>query len=287
VQSLKFFHNAFRGEALRFYEHSVIPVATIFAEAQELMTQHFSSRTRQNRAKEMLSKLKLEEFRRTKSLSTQQALEAVREQISILAPQCPREYNSDTHRSDSLAQAVRGESWATEVLRAHGAEPCTYQALYQRLESAIVFSDIAANSAYGVNYAKASDSQNRIPRQDYYGVPRTARPAPPAYQARASRDRACFNCGSLSHLLRNCPTRSNIKAGILQHLRQNRSPSEVLHVLADELSDALSPSSGSTDVDAQLEQILATAESDDAGQPTADDQALPIHFLPSSHDAFF
>jgi hypothetical protein len=50
AQRLKYFHNAFRGEALRYYDHIVVPVASIFAEAQDLMTQHFSSRTRQNKA---------------------------------------------------------------------------------------------------------------------------------------------------------------------------------------------------------------------------------------------
>jgi hypothetical protein len=81
AQRLKYFHYAFRGEALRYYDHIAVPVATIFAEAQYLMTQHFSSRTRQNKAKEMMKNLKLGNILRNQSISTQKALEAVREQI--------------------------------------------------------------------------------------------------------------------------------------------------------------------------------------------------------------
>jgi hypothetical protein len=51
AQHLKYLHNAFVGEELRYYDHIVVPVASIFAEAQDLMTQHFSSSTRQNKAK--------------------------------------------------------------------------------------------------------------------------------------------------------------------------------------------------------------------------------------------
>jgi hypothetical protein len=81
AQRLKYFRNAFRGEALRYYDHIVAPVASIFAEAQDLMTQHFSSRMRQNKPKDKMKQLKLGDIRQNQSISTQKALGAVREQI--------------------------------------------------------------------------------------------------------------------------------------------------------------------------------------------------------------
>jgi hypothetical protein len=291
-QRLQFFHNAFRGEALRYYEYSVVPVATIFAEAQELMSQHFSSRTRQNKAKEMLKQIKLDTVRRSQSVSTPRALELVREQIYILAPQCPREYNTDSHRSDSLAQSVRGESWATEVLRTHGAEPFSYQALYQRLESAIVFSDSAIDhsTSHDIHHSARTPSMSGVPRKDYYGVPRPRRPIS-VMQPKINQNRSCFNCGSPSHLLRNCPTRADIKSGILRHLQQRRNPSEVLYTLADELTEALSDTPTNVNeinVDEQLSQILdSTGDSNEETQDADDSQLSDIHLSPYVHDEFF
>jgi hypothetical protein len=236
------------------------------------MSQHFSSRTHENKAKEMLKQIRLDKVRRSQSVSTPKSLGLDRETISILAPQCPRECNTDTHRSDYLAQAVRGESWATEVLRTHGAEPFSYQAFHQRLESAIVFSDspIDHSASPAVHHSSTSAGHYDIPRQDYYGVPRSRRPNS-SMQHKTNQKRSCFNCGSPSHLLRNCPTRSEIKSGILRNLQQSRNPSEVLYTLADELTESLlqAPTNiNEVNVDEQLAQILAST--DDVNEETQD-----------------
>jgi hypothetical protein len=139
---LKFFHNAFSGEALRFCDTKVASSCSTFVEATIRMTEQFNSRSRQAKAKTNLNQLRLENFRSEKEMSAMDALENVREQMFILSPQCPPGFTSDAHQADALLNAVRGEKWASETLKRHRANPGCFQDLFQALESALVF-DIA------------------------------------------------------------------------------------------------------------------------------------------------
>jgi hypothetical protein len=184
TQKLKYFHNEFKSEALRYYDSVVAPSTTIFAEAMNMMVDHFNSRTRQNKAKELMKQLHINSIRVRERMTTKEALEYIRENFSVLAPQCTKDYGTDTHRADALAQAVRGEQWALETLKVHEAEPFSYQTLYQRLESAFVFSSsyfdnshLTDNVAYTAAQARpfrGPQSVSRLPsyKKDLYGTPR-------------------------------------------------------------------------------------------------------------------
>jgi hypothetical protein len=45
THKFNYFHNAFKSEALRYYDSVVAPSTTIFAEAMNMMVYHFHSRT--------------------------------------------------------------------------------------------------------------------------------------------------------------------------------------------------------------------------------------------------
>jgi hypothetical protein len=109
-------------------------------------------------------------------------------------------------------------------------------------------------------------------------------------QPKINQNRSCFNCGSSSHLLRNCPTRADIKPGILRHLQHRRNPSEVLYTLADEFTEALSHKStdiNEINVDEQLSQILATTgDPNEETQDADDSQPSDIHLSPYVQDEF-
>jgi hypothetical protein len=87
VARFKFFHNAFRGDALRFYDSKIASSCYTFIEATLRMTEQFNSKTRQAKAKTTLSHLRLDNIRTEKFVPILQALEQVREKVSILAPQ--------------------------------------------------------------------------------------------------------------------------------------------------------------------------------------------------------
>jgi hypothetical protein len=94
---LKFFHNAFSGEALRFYDSKVSSSCSSFVEATIRMTELFNAKTRPAKAKTTMNQLRLDIIRRDKGISTIEALEKVTEHISVLAPQCPSGFTSDAH----------------------------------------------------------------------------------------------------------------------------------------------------------------------------------------------
>jgi hypothetical protein len=183
AQKLKYFRNAVKSEALRYYDFVVAPSTTILAEPMNMMVDHFNSRTIQNKAKELMKQLQINSIRVRKRMTTQEALEYIREQISVLAPQCPKEYGTDTHRADALAQAVRGEQWALESLKVHKDEPFSYRTLYQRLESAFVFSSsyfdnshITDNVAYTAAQARPFRGPQSVSRLPSYKNDYTAHP---------------------------------------------------------------------------------------------------------------
>jgi hypothetical protein len=212
-----------------------------------MMVDHFNSRTSQNKAKKLMKQLQINSTRVRKWMATQEALEYVREQISIIASQCPKEYGTDTYRADALAQVVRGEQWALETLKVHGAELFSYQNLYQRLESAFVFSSsylhnsgIAENVTYTTPQARSFRNTQSVPRissykQDFYGTPRGRSGS---VGPKSIGQRAWYNCGATDHLLRNCSSKHTLKSGILRHL-QNHPANEVLYTLENELDEAL------------------------------------------------
>jgi hypothetical protein len=151
-----------------------------------------------------------------------------------------------------------------------------------------VFSDISVDIPHRVHHTTSPMIQSSIPQQDYYGVPRNRRPPLHTSQQRPNQNCACFNCGSSAHLLRNCPTLSNIKHGVIRHLKHRQTPSEVLHSLSDELADAFSEPQDEINVDEELSKILESTELDPNGPDIADTgQHFDVNFKPEVDDSFF
>jgi hypothetical protein len=211
VSRLKFFHNAFKGEALRFYDYKVASSCSTFVEATLRMTEQFNSKTRQAKAKATLNQLRLDQIRAEKMIPTLDALEKVREQISILSPQCPAGFSSDAHQADALLNAVLGEPWASETLKRHGANPASFQSLFQALESALVFDmaekETAAPSILyeGKSFGTRANFSATAAAQDRYAIPRNplskSSLGKMASGSRSNREgnSSCFGCGKTDH----------------------------------------------------------------------------------------
>jgi hypothetical protein len=103
------------------------------------MTDQFNSKTRQAKSKATLNQLRLDDIRAEKGIYTLDALEKVRDQISILSAQFPPGILSDAHHVDALLDAVLRDPWASKTLNRHGANPVpvSFQSLFQALESAL------------------------------------------------------------------------------------------------------------------------------------------------------
>jgi hypothetical protein len=92
VSRLKCFHNAFKGEALRFYDSKVASSCSTFVEATLRMTEQFNSRSRHAKAKATLKQLSLDQIRAEKRDLHLRRLGKVREQISIYPHNVPQDF---------------------------------------------------------------------------------------------------------------------------------------------------------------------------------------------------
>jgi hypothetical protein len=89
-------------------------------------------------------------------------------------------------------------------------------------------------------------------------------------------------------LLSNFPTRSNIKHGVLRHLKHRQTPRVVLYSLSDEIDDAYSEPQDEIKVDEDLSKILESTELDQNGPDIADTgQPFDVKFSPEMDDSFF
>jgi hypothetical protein len=272
---LKLFHNAFRGEALRFYDYRVIPTCSTFAEASLKMREQYNSRTRQSKAKATLGQLRLDRLRMEKGITTAEALEKLREQISALTPQCPSGFTTDAHAADALVHAVRGEPWASETLKRHGANPGDFQSLFHNLESALVF-DLAEKESMqtAVHFEGFASDRYGIPRR-----PNSKSSAPrstgTSQRSNPPRKSPCFGCGSFEHWLRTCPDRHRVRDRTISKLG-SESSSAVLYSLVNQVSDLLQDSQiscednldhalqGEEDNPADAEQVGSYEEADNS-----------------------
>jgi hypothetical protein len=101
-QRLRFLHNIFTGETLRFYDLQVKGKYTTFSTAVAAMEAEFSSPTRQNRAKNYLKTIRISKVQATERLSTTDALDRIRELITSMLPQCPRSHRNEAHKVEFL-----------------------------------------------------------------------------------------------------------------------------------------------------------------------------------------
>jgi hypothetical protein len=131
-QKLDYLHHMFDGEAKRFFRSNVSSNCNSYSEACSLMQSEFNSVTRQNRIRKHLQKLRLGDIMTRKTCSVTEALEELREIITKLSPQGPRNHRSDDDKAEYLYKAVVGAHWAKASLSAsQSSSPTwTFQQLY-------------------------------------------------------------------------------------------------------------------------------------------------------------
>ena len=262
-QMLRFFHNIFDGEAKRFYRSHVIQRATDFNSAASLMVKEFNSLTRQNRVRKLLQNLRLSRIIDTKRIPVSEALEELRETITKYTPQGPPTHQSEQDKTEYLHDAVIGVEWAKSVLTQSLAAipPWTFQQLYTALDAAWLQEQ---KQKEGIRRDRTDVHRSQpmppIPgihfqRQNTYGIPRRPGstssnprmqypPRNPTHNQsmngadRFGKIRACHNCGSKYHLIRDCPKPLALRKNVSQML-QTRPAKRILYELCEQAEHAL------------------------------------------------
>jgi hypothetical protein len=115
-QRLRFLHNIFTGETLRFYDVNIKGKYSTFSTVVAAMESEFNSPTRQNRAENYLKMICISKIQAAERLSATDALDRIHELITFILPQSPRSHHSEVHKAKFLFQAVVGEPWASALL---------------------------------------------------------------------------------------------------------------------------------------------------------------------------
>lgn len=207
----------------------------------------------------------------------------------------PLTHKGDAHKIEFLRTAVVGHSWAKEPLRRVATAGLKFQQLYSELEIEVQLereSNAASSSSSHHPTESFSDHKINFVGQGRYVCRNGQHNQQKKHQ---QRKRACFNCGSEAHLIKQCPDPVNLSraaAGNICRLNTKKVRNAVHLVLAHlchELDQSDDDHNGDNpEDDAKVfEQILVTGitELDITGSQKEDDIpifSVHVHFAPTS-----
>jgi hypothetical protein len=179
-----FFYKLFRtsSEPLIFYRNKPKDVFT-FDDAVNIMVKRYNTSERQARVHTYLKCLRFTSFRFDENLDASSTVTALTSEISKLSPIGPPQYQGEVHAVEHLRNAVLGETWANDVLRAMHSQTISFSEFGTNLRRALLLRDelnaIAAthNLGHGGSsgfYRRASLANTLFKNQGTYGKPRTS-----------------------------------------------------------------------------------------------------------------
>ena len=224
------------------------------------MVNEFNSLTRQNRVRKLLQKPRLSRILETKRIPVSEALEELRETITKYTPQGPPTHHSEQDKTQYLHDAVIGVECTKSVLTQSLAAlpPWKFQQLYTALDAAWLQEqkqkeghrldqpDISRtqplpyipgihsqrHNTYGIPHRPGSASSN--PRTPYPLQLFSHKPVPFENGTdRFGTVRACHNCGSKYHLIRDCPKPMALRKYVSRML-QTRPAKRILYELCEQ-----------------------------------------------------
>lgn len=123
-------------DAKRFYLDSLLPYVNTFNRAVELIGNGYNSIARQNRVKNVLNQLRLQD-RVDEGRDEGEALAKVCKIIIKLSPQVPASHLGYAHKIEFLRNAFVGREWATEPLSRIATHNLSFEPLYGNLKPPI------------------------------------------------------------------------------------------------------------------------------------------------------
>lgn len=132
-KQLRFMHSHLTNDSHRFFLDKVMPFATLYASAVDIIDKEYNSILRQMRAENDLENLRHKGYiGDDKKIAA--ALTRVYERILILSLQAPEAHRGDPHNIELLKSAVIGHQWSIEPLSIVATSNLSYQQLYAELE---------------------------------------------------------------------------------------------------------------------------------------------------------
>jgi hypothetical protein len=143
--------------------------------------------------------------------------------ITRVINQCPERYRGENFHIDFLRRAIQSEPWAADPIARAGGDEHSFTQFYNNVATRLTLATLLNNSAH-----LSSPSAGQLPIPSFYGERVTYTPSHKRtngdrsnysthtlqHHSSYSKPRACFNYGSLEHLLARCPKpRSAVKSG--------------------------------------------------------------------------
>ena len=129
TQKLQYLHNIMGGGAKRFYLNVAMPNVNTYNHAIDLIGQEYNSVVPQNRVKNVLNQIRLQE-KLGDNQDEGEALAKVYKIITKLSAQVPPSHWGNAHKIEFLRNAVVGCEWAAEPLSRIATHNLSFQQLY-------------------------------------------------------------------------------------------------------------------------------------------------------------
>lgn len=306
-QKLQFLHNLFIGDAKRHYLDSVAPHCHNFNHAVEEIGNEYNSSVRQNRVRNVLNTLRLQD-KLGESQDEGQALATVYKIITKLAPQVPMSHRGNAHKVQFLRDAVIGVPWATEPLSRIATHGLSFQQLYGELEAAQQLSKESRLAVLRDSVSPSASSfhgdESRIAGVLYSGQGTYARRNTPSWKRKGAVNRSpnasgkrfdplqimgCFNCGNPSHMMNQCnKPLSAVKAAQarLEYMQKKtgrkRNANSVLFALCQQLDEEDNEEEDHNDDKDEItdQEIFNTLVADfQESEEEEEDEELHVHLV--------
>ena len=194
-EKLQYFHNLFRGDALRFYNAQVKNRCSTFVYAVRVIYEHFNSPDVQQRVKTDFSNLSLSTFAE-KEGSITKGLSALRTYISSRTPQCPPSFRTKANKVEFLKQAVLTQPWAKDIVVR--INPGTrFQSVYTELANALQLHQEIQSK--GGNPPRTASGSKYSKPFIYFTQPRVVKSLARAMFPGDDKAPSCWSCGRKGH----------------------------------------------------------------------------------------
>lgn len=201
----------------------------------------------------------------------------------------PPSHRGDAHKIEFLRAAVIGNAWATKPLSRIATKHVSFQSLYDKLEIAVQINreSKAAVARENINDNSKTTSSPHI--LNFSGQGRAYGQRYNKNLKKRSKTRACFNCNSMDHLVRDCPNQVNYTKAATNSIKslQDGKHRNAVHLVLANLCSELGIESSEHNSDEPDGDDAESFENMLVQTPSSDDEELDkVEILTVSTNGF-